>query len=202
MCLKDLSDVLDENYIRVLNDLRTPPLHNKVDILIYANLNTYHKASYQPNAPTWVIANSVLGKDAIQMVNPLHGDGRSYDEYMKAIVHEFTHIIVMRYINSTSNIPIWLNEGIASYEAKQDDDAGPLVSTAKLMNTLPTLKELETNNYTFGNNNGYQFSYSIIEYIVKVYGYDKVVALVKSPAMFEKIIGMSKQDFQKVWASD
>lgn len=196
-CLKDLANALEENYERITNSLKTF-LDKKVDVYIYSDLSTYHKAINQPDAPNWVVGNSVPDSNTIQMVNPSNADGRSYSYFMKVIVHEFTHVVEHN-LNTENNIPIWINEGVAMYEAKQAEGTEQVLANAKSANKFPTLKDLETDSYTFGNNNGYQFSYSIIDYIVKNYGYDKLIALIKTPSEFEKTLDLSKEDFEKKW---
>jgi hypothetical protein len=197
-CINDLSDELEDNYTRIINDLHTS-LNKKVDIYIFSDLNSYHKAINQPNAPSWVVGNAVSGSNTIQMVNPSNADGRPYSDFMQVIVHEFTHVCISNMNSNANSIPIWLNEGVALFEAKQVNGNEQVFSNAKSANKFPTLKDLETDPYTFGNSSGYQFSYSIVDYIVKNYGYDKLVTLIKSPSNFEKILGVSKEDFQKKW---
>jgi hypothetical protein len=46
---------------------------------------------------------------------------------------------------------------------------------------------------------GYKFSHSIVDFIVKKYGYDKLVTLIKTPTDFEKVLGITKDEFQKQW---
>lgn len=197
-CLKDLSNALEDNYTRIINDLHTS-LNEKIDVNIYSDLNTYHKAADRPDAPSWFVGNAVPGSNSIQMVNPSNADGRPYSDFMKVIIHEFTHVVIMNINPDVYNIPSWLNEGVAVFEAKQDEGTEQVILKAKSSNKFPSLEDLETNVSAFGNNGGYQFSYSIIQYIVKNYGYDKLIALIKSPTDFDKILGVSKDDFQKEW---
>lgn len=196
-CLKDLSNELENNYKRVTNDLHTS-LDEKINVYIYSDLKSYHEIINQPDAPNWVVGNS-NPPDTIYMVNPSKaGSGYSYSDFMKVIVHEFTHIVTAKINPNISSIPRWLTDGIAVYEAKQDDNVNQVISRAKSINKFPKLKDLE-NPFTFGDDCGYQYSYSIVDYIIKTYGYDKLIALIKSPADFEKILGITEDNFQKKW---
>lgn len=200
-CIKDLSDGLEVNYAKVTSDLKTV-LNKKVDVYIYSDLNTFHKAINQPDAPNWVIGTSELNSNSIKMVNPSKAEDSSYVDFKKVIVHEFTHIVenkIRADENSVDIFPIWLNEGVAAFEAKQDEGVQDVLLKAKKHNKFPTLDELETDSYDFGDEDGYQFSYSIIEYIVKKYGYDKLAALIKEPYNFDNILGTSRDDFQIKW---
>lgn len=54
------------------------------------------------------------------MVSP-YVDKSKEDYMIKVAIHEFTHVLV-RKINK-EGVPIWLNEGIATFEANQMDDS-------------------------------------------------------------------------------
>lgn len=192
-CLEDLSKALEENYTRITNDLITKSIKN-VDVYVYSDLDTYHKEINQPDAPTWVVGNAGPEPNTIKMANPLNVDGPSYSNFMKIIVHEFTHVVVSNINPNASNIPIWLNEGIATYESKQFSKAD-MTNYKDKLGKYP-LKDLETDFLAFGNNNGYIISYCIVEYIIKTYGYDKLIDSIKTPSDMEKIFGVSKEDFQ------
>ncbi len=87
-CLQDLSNVLEENYARVTDDLKYS-LDKKVDVYIFSDLDTYHNAINQPNAQKWEFTSA--DAEAIRMVNPSKVEGFSADDLMKSVVHEFVH---------------------------------------------------------------------------------------------------------------
>ncbi|MBR2734776.1 MAG: hypothetical protein IKE05_01110, partial [Clostridia bacterium] len=93
-------------------------------------------------------------------------------ERMKEIlVHEFTHIAVEN-INS-GHIPFIFNDGIATYEANQ----------TWLKGNLPNLTDIpETPDWLIKhpqNQAGYALAYSFTEFIIKNYGYDKMIEFLK-----------------------
>lgn len=196
-CLSDLSNTLEGNYARITSDLHAA-LDEKVDVYIYSDLSSFHEAINQPDAPNLVVGKA-SSLNVIKMVNPSKADRLTYSDFMKIIVHEFTHIVVYSINPDMGSLPMWLNEGIATFEAKQEDGVSQVISNAKVTNKVPALKDLEPNSYDFANIGGYAFSYSLVDYIVKTYGYDKLIALIKSPTDFEKILSISKDDFQKKW---
>jgi hypothetical protein len=195
-CLKDLSDALEDNYKRITSDLHIN-LNRKVDVYIYSDLDTYHKAINQPDAPKWAVGNADPSSGTIHMVNPLNGDGRPYSDFMKVIIHEFTHVVVINMNSNIYSIPLWLSEGIATYEAKQYS-GNEVKSISPKLGATP-LKDLESDYINFGNKSGYQISYSVVEYMIKNYGYDKVIDYIKYPDQVEKILGVSKEELQKNW---
>lgn len=96
-------------------------------------------------------------------------------------------------------IPKWLDEGIASYIG-QDNNLSWIEKTVKDLKP-PNLDELNTGDdyERFFQRGGYQFSYTIVEFIVSAYGYDKLLRLIHFPEDFEGSIGLSKTDFEKRW---
>lgn len=115
-------------------------------------------------------------------------------------MHEFVHIIVNQINDDT---PRWLNEGIASYEAKDNDEnwIKESVKNGLLSNMIPSFKDLDTGDdfEAFFKCNGYQYSYTIVESIVNLFGYDKLYRLIKSPNSFLEVFGITEDEFQNKW---
>ena len=135
------------------------------------------------------------------MVSPNNaGTSHNYDQMLQVAVHEFTHSVIWG-IEKESAIPIWLNEGIAEYEARQmNEKREKSVRTMLTMESVPTLNDMKMCNSTeFGNMGGYELSYTIVEYIVSEYGYEKLNLLVRNPADFESAFGVSQADFETGW---
>lgn len=200
-CLNDLANNLNDNYKRITNDLHAT-IPGRVNIYMYPDLITFHKEINQPNAPNWVVGTACQN-NSIKMVSPLNSGGtHSYNEMVQVIVHEFTHIVISSINSNVNVIPIWLNEGTAEFEAKQMTEGYKKTLKNKLLqNYYPTLSDLEKDTYTFGNDGGYQYSYTIVDYIVKNYGYDKLRDLIKSPFDFLGVLGISEGEFQKSWTN-
>lgn len=199
--LKDLSKTLEDNYERITNDL-SQTLKRKVDVYIYPDLDTFHKAIGESDAPDWVVGTAIPSTYKIQMVNPLNAGGRQQADVMKVVIHEFTHIVIGNINSNLSRIPIWLNDGVATYEAGQDETTDKVIADVKKSNKYYTLKDIESmGSYDFGKKGGYQFSYLYVKYIVDEYGYDKLVALIKQPSQFQNILGVTQGDFEKAWFS-
>ena len=100
--------------------------------------------------------------------------------------------------------PRWLNEGIACFEAK-DNDENWIRNTVKdglVSDMIPTFKDLDTGDdfETFFKRNGYQYSYTIVESIINEFGYDKLYRLIKSPDNFVDIFNITEVQIQDKWA--
>lgn len=195
-CLDDLSKILEDNYNRISKDLNVT-LKEKVIIEIYPDIKVFHEAIGAPNAPNWVVGTGWENK--IKMVSPLNPGGQhTYDTLMQVVVHEFTHVVISNINSDLESIPIWLNEGIAAYEANQMSITSRNAIKEKLdSNAVPLLSEMNSSN--FSEVGGYVFSYTSIEYIIKNYGYDTVISLIKNPKDLEQTLGNSMSEFENNW---
>lgn len=151
------------------------------------------------DAPLWIRGG--LGKDRIIIASPLNPPkGSEFNNVVNTAVHEFTHFIIHK-INL--NIPRWLDEGIASYEAKDNSETW-IVNTIKSGikdNNIPSLKDLDTREdfALFFNRNGYQYSYTIVEAIVNLYDYESLRNLIKSSCDFMNTFKITECEFQNRW---
>jgi hypothetical protein len=197
-CIDKVSAVLEGNYSEVTNKLKQQ-LEEKLTVEIYTDLNQLHIALGFPDAPDWVRGG--LGVDKIVIASPLNPPpGSGFDNVVKTAVHEFVHIVIKK-INS--NIPRWLDEGIASYEAKDNNEmwiANTIIRGLE-NNTIPTFDDLDTREdfQAFFRKDGYQYSYTIVESIVNIFGYDKLYSLIKSPEKIVDIFGITKNELQNKW---
>lgn len=197
-CIDKVSAVLEGSYSEVTNKLKQQ-LEEKLIVEIYTDLNQLHIALGFPDAPDWVRGG--LGNGKIVIASPLNPPpGSGFDNVVKTAVHEFVHIIIKK-INS--NIPRWLDEGIASYEAKDNNEMW-IANTIKRgleNNTIPTFDDLDTGEdfQAFFRKDGYQYSYTIIETIVNVFGYDKLYSLINSPEKIVDIFGITENELQNKW---
>jgi Peptidase MA superfamily len=197
--LKDLEKNLEKNYLRVTKDFQAN-FTEKIKINIYPNIKSFHVAIKMPDAPDWLVGTG--GFNELKMVSPLNPGGvHSYDTLMKTIVHEFVHVVTWNVRNKTGGIPKWLSEGIAYYEAGQFSESYRRKIKYKISeNNIPTFKEMETaGSVKFGDIDGYGFSTTAIEFIIKKYDISKVISLIKYPNQYIEIFGLSKEELEKEW---
>ena len=197
-CLDDLSKILEENYNKISKNLNVT-LKEKVIIEIYPDIKAFHDAIGSPNAPDWVVG--IGWENKVKMVSPLNPGGQhTYDTLMQVVIHEFTHVAISNINSDLKSIPIWLNEGIAVYEAKQMSSNIKNTIKEKLnRNDVPLLSQMNSSN--FSEVGGYIFSYTAIEYLIDSYGYDTVISLIKTPNDLEQILGNSMKEFEDNWES-
>lgn len=197
--LFDLSIILEQNYLEVTSHMKTE-FSNKINVFIYQNIKEFHKAIFFEEAPDWVVG--AAAKDELKMVSPLNpGKVHDYQSLMKAIVHELVHTVVINIREQGQvGLPKWLNEGYAFYEARQLTDKMRNSISGITKSTIPSWKSLSTaGTVEFGDINGYVFSSSIIEFLIKGHGYEKLRQLIINPGKFEVIYGLTEQKMEDKW---
>ena len=140
-CLDDLAKVLENNYGRISKDFNIS-LKDKILIEIYPDIDSYHNAVGLPNEPDWVVGTGWGNK--IKMVSPLNpGKQHTYETLMQVVVHEFTHVAISSINSNLDSLPMWLNEGIAVYEAKQmSDNTRDAIKEKVDKNEIPSLSKM------------------------------------------------------------
>lgn len=197
-CIDKVSEVLENNYNRITINLNQQ-IEEKLSIEIYSDINQLHSALGLINAPNWIRGGIGLGK--IVIASPLNPPpGSEFNNVVNTAGHEFVHIIVNKINEDT---PRWLNEGIACYEAKDNNEEWirETVKDGLVNNIIPTLRELDTGEdfELFFKRDGYQYSYTIVESIIEEFGYSKLYDLIKSPKNFMDIFGKTELQFQNTW---
>ena len=197
-CLGDLAEALEENYLRITTELKAD-LDFKIKVNVYKDIDTFHKAIGQPGAPNWIVGTAY--RNGIQMVSPLNpGGSHDYQSLIKVIVHEFTHVVINNTVQSGVIVPMWLNEGIAMYQAKQTDQLYGVEKWIK-RDKVPSIDTLESySSYeSMEDNRIYQFSYTLVEYIISEYRIEKLNMFIRSPSDYNSAFGVDKEEFEQAW---
>jgi len=198
--LDSLAITLENNYSRITNHLGIQT-DKKINVKVFPNVKAFHAAINLPDAPDWVVGTWYA--DGIMMVSPLNpGSSHTYESLMQVIVHEFVHMAVYFALGEKmTELPKWLSEGYAQYEAGQVNEyIRKSVKSGLLEKAPPTWTQLDTASYIeFGNMNGYGLSVTIVEFLVVTYGIDKLVLLIKEPENIEIIYGLPKDTLEKQW---
>jgi Peptidase MA superfamily len=131
----------------------------------------------------------------------------------EVVPHELTHLVFATAVdNDYHQPPRWLNEGLATYlsvgytpEWRATTEAavrgGTLVPLHALVNQFPTTSQLFYQ--------AYGISTSAVDYLVRTYGRDAMVKLVRSYAdgvsddeAFQAAIGVDTAAFEQAWLAD
>ncbi|MCJ7650444.1 MAG: hypothetical protein MUP85_17685, partial [Candidatus Lokiarchaeota archaeon] len=102
----DIEKSILKKYHRLLEDYEIQKM-DKVTIRIYPSLAQFHEAVNMQGASNWVVATA-WGNKEIRMTAPTaQGIPITYKDMTEKLpVHEFTHCLVMNFIDP-SQIPIW-----------------------------------------------------------------------------------------------
>jgi hypothetical protein len=190
--ITNMGTYLENNFERVTNDLKYKNI-STVDIWLYAYMSDFHAAINWPNAPDWV-CGVTPSKNLIRVISPNSSQlgNRTYEYMLGILVHEFTHTVCMN-MNTSSQVPRWMVEGVAVYESNRFTN--PATLSYMKAGTPPTLKEMEDRNDT----KAYEVGYTLIEYIVNTWGMDSVIELYKSNGNIMVVLKITSSEFESGW---
>ncbi len=193
-----LSKALEGSYSKISSNLNTIPAEN-IEVNIYAQRWRYIKVSGH-----WSASGSVKGISKLHFVEDAWLD----TEISKIAIHEFVHAVVLkllidrepkplnaeRFDEKFSTLPIWLWEGVSVYEARQFYEPKTLAYFSN--GGYPQISEL--NNRSDGQKI-YTCGYTIIEYILREYGKDKLIELIESYGDLKKVLDLTEEQFSSNW---
>jgi len=195
--IADLSKALEDNYDRILVALKYPT-DFKTRVNVYPDIATYHKEIGFPNWPDWAIGS--VYKGTIDITSPRNpGPKHNYTSIINSIIHEFVHVVTEK---KNENMKVtWLYEGVAGYLADNIDTTKQ--NMKKVLNgKIPQINDMNSNKILFSNNYALEYSKTIVEFIVKKYGNDKISLLIdnsKTSVDFQKIFSITEEEFQHQW---
>ena len=160
-----------------------PTTEEKLEIVIYASHKDYVEHTGNPSWSTaGYFPNGLLMSSGFSK---------------RLAVHELTHVLINRL---NPNTPRWLNEGIASHIG--EDLLLPMSEVEYVVKNdmIPPFSSYSIVDPTeFMNIRGYPLAYSMIEYIVSEYDWDRLTQLILSPNDFEGVFNMSGEEFWNSW---
>jgi len=192
--VKKLDKVLEDNYARVSQFLKTVP-----DSLIQVNIYS-HQWQYDLATGNYNDVGSVEG------TSNLHFILQAWDEKEigNIAVREFTHAVTLKLLmdqepkpfdlqkfrKKLATMPVWLTEGVGVYESNEFID--PKTVSFLKTDTAINLKELNSRQI-------HQVAYTLTEYIMQKYGHDKLVELLVNYGNIPKVLGVTNEQFTKDW---
>ncbi len=157
--IDDFSKRLENNVQRVLTSLECI-IPQKIDIYIYKDLQHLHSATGYYESADWA-TGSAWGKKLITLLSPVKFD---YNASVEVLVHEFIHIA--NAWKTSVTLPNWINEGVATYYARQYAGKQDISDLIVAQGSKRTLQQIE-NDFSVG---GYGYSYTIAYFIAKKHG--------------------------------
>jgi hypothetical protein len=184
----EISENLESNYQRIINDLKVQNMP-KVTVKIWGDYNNFLNAMETDIGTRYTGATGyIFGMTEF----------RIYYNAQTAMgaVHEFAHLVSMQVNSSILNKPRWLWEAVALYENNEFVD--PKSLPYMVSGNYPTLDELNT-DYNSGNQYIYSVGYVLLEYVVRTWGMDTVIELIKNNGDISGFLGITTQEFESDW---
>lgn len=202
-----VANTLEESYARIRVDLNDAD-HESIRVFIHATQEDFNKATgllYSQATGTSRGPNEfhILWTNWFNSIFPIAPE--------KIAVHEFTHCVQLNILimqakgkiemSATENFEKYFEEKFAQeypqwfWEALSDYEAGIVnsLSVKYGMWNNPTLKNLNESNQI------YHVGYTIIEYIIKRWGGEKIPILISSYVDIENSLGVGESEFEKGW---
>lgn len=197
----DVSQILENNYDRVLAEFQLKNLDTSVHVEIYPDIKHYHFAIGNFEAPQ-SDAGMAVDMNLFKMVSPENpGTYHTKESLLKAAVHEFAHCVHYHFIDhlrkeertriNNSNEAPWLFEAMASYIAQQFYSPARFEYMQKKQ--YPTVQQL---NDVEGDGKIYDIGFVIIDFIKQKWGQGGLISLLKSNGNVHETFNVSEHEFE------
>ncbi|MCX8130869.1 MAG: M48 family metalloprotease [Clostridia bacterium] len=179
---------LESNYITI-SECLGHKLDFKLLIKVWPDQGSFREATGMPE-----ISYKVVSSCDGHTMNILSPSYKDRVDIQNVGVHDLTHIFIQD-INPINNV-IWVHEGIESYVAREIDSEWlkNYIGEVVRNNRIPNITDLSGDTLYY-----YEFSYTIVEFIIKECGYESINDLIKAPYDFEKVFGFDENEFMKRW---
>ena len=146
-----------------------------IDIYVYPNYTDMKDAILYE--PSWT--GGMAFPEYNILIMGLSGSDANWDQ--NTVIHELTHILIGHFTFSCiGSVPTWLNEGLAMFsEGKLDADMQSQLDQSIHDNTLLTVRSLNGGFSELSDkaNLSYGQSQSIVSFLIKTYGQEKLTQL-------------------------
>ncbi|MCD6346750.1 MAG: hypothetical protein J7L96_04945 [Bacteroidales bacterium] len=193
--ISDIVEQLESHYGQIAKELGAD-LDHRVEVYIHPDRHSLLKASGLESASRWLVGVAINDRE-IHLISPLNPPGNhSYESVMDGLIHELVHVCVA---NTTKRkLPLWFNEGLAVYYAKQYRFSQEVPGLVRDMLFLPDLNDLEDTE-SFERMHGYALSYTIVEFMLREYGGDRVRAFIRQYPDYNTLGIKSKMELENAW---
>lgn len=204
---QNIADKLEENYDRIRTDLNDPE-HDTIRVFVHPTQTDFNSATGLLHSK----ANGTSrGPNEFHILWTNWYNSIFPDDPIQTAIHEFTHCVQLNILIKEAQremcdvgkekfdkkfeekfareYPQWFWESICDYEAGIVNNIRVKYGMKKHL----TLTNLNNSNQV------YNVGYTIIEFIVKKWGKDKLPILIRSYADITTVLGVSESDFEKGW---
>ena len=191
--VSDIMATLDREHARITADLGVTDMP-QVTVNLYASQELFRSGVLPLIGPVPSFATgAVSGVTAVHVVSPNASSTWTYRTGLRAIVHEFAHAVTLRVNPAFANNPRWLWEAVALYEAGQFTDRRAV--TTLFERSTPTFALLSS----FDNTIIYDVGADLGDFIVRTWGREALLALIRSNGNVTQVLGLSESQFLARW---
>jgi hypothetical protein len=208
-----------EQYFARLTKLFNHVCSSKITLNVFPSVQALHAfmestatANGQSTGPGWSIPEWVINdlneKDHSLSTVTLTNPG-TYHTANSILAGNITELAILFIKDAVTNpIPRWLDLGVVFWliidamdQTKQDVMYQTRLSAmAKDHTLIPTLSQINmANSVEFEKHNGFECSYSLVDFITTTRGWDKVVALLANYAAMNSILGIDETTLRTQW---
>lgn len=194
----DVLDAMDLIQTRVSQEVGLEM--GKTEVKLFATRDDYN-AALGLTAPPDQVGN-IADDTHIWLLAPHAENTVERDDILKGVQVEMTRQVLAR----IANMPLWMRDGIASYEARLWNDARQqFMHSLVTMRRLASLRGLEGQTYNYLG--GSVTANTVIDYLTKTYGTDGLIRLVADlkthtlEEAFPAVLGVSYSEFDRNWVS-
>lgn len=151
------------------------------------------------DTPDWLVAMADNNGKVIHILSPIalkNESSHEAKEFIPILKHEFTHIF-FTHLSDGSSEPMWLNEGLAAYIAKQHRHDKKIVIKSKFCKTISTSRDWNK----MINHGAYAMSALFVYFLINNYSFKKIKELISSLNK-EYTYSSFKKIFLKVYNKD
>lgn len=187
-----LAALLEDNFDRITKDFAYSQ-KRKQSVYIHSSLKLLHSALGFEKGPDWMTAGW-----SWEIIHIAPEEAFSEGASARAALHVYSQLL-MKYLNP--NAPFWLVQGISVYEANwlTYDQIKKAITIEFSQLDEFSVYRVPTNLYLFEKQRGFEITYTVIEYIVAIYGKEAMLQFLKTPENLRSIFKLSEHDFWNSW---
>ena len=190
--MKRIAEALESSYDRITTELEATP-DQPIQVYVHATQKGLHSALGLLDGPKWLRSGHAWGvlhvapKECFDDISAEH-----------AAVHTFLLLLIQK-INPA--VPYWLQQAVSTYYAgwmtqeKIDalhfdfQDFPSFARNHGMLSSYVSFKEIH----------GYEWGYTVMDYIVKQYGIKQLADFLRKPYDYEGVFGVTEERFWEGW---
>lgn len=171
-------------------------IRERVDVYIHPDQHSLIELTRVENPSRWLVGLAINGQE-IHVVSPLNPPvSHSKESVYQGMAHELVHICVFKML--PYRLPLWFNEGLAVYYARQRQFAREVPGILRSRSFLPTLTEL-ADQESFERNRGYPLAYTLIEFVVREMGEYRLQKFLVNYPDYSALGFLSEMQLENAW---